>query len=840
MYSKKKKNPNWRANMHTKRDFERDRKILAAFVLPVFMVALFGLFLGACDGATGPAGDPGDKGGSCTVTDNGDGTKTISCEDGTEVTISDGTAGAACTVTDNGDGTKTISCDDGTEVTVSDGTAGTACTVTDNGDGTVTITCEDGTEVTVSDGTAGTSCTVVDNGDGTKTITCEDGTLVTVNDGTPGTSTGTIIVTVMDAEGALLEGAEVFTDPDTSEVDTDATGVATLEDVPVGIYNVRAAMDGYKTYTEAGVSVTSGATINIEAILGEGSHWNLIMVVGISGARGDTDVSTEKRVTLTAGDDFSIISSGLRNVGVGNYVYLTGADMDAHEEPITGWAWELTPAPGSAAALEFTDTGDATGATPRTFAATPQTQFARLRPDVPGRYTVTLTATLAAGTEESSIDIYAGTYLGQQACASCHSNSSIVGEHKAVYDDYLLTGHASKFLVQYGSYSGSRDYCLPCHATGYDESAANGGFDDMIALTGWDFTVDGSAGTWLETFYATLQDFLAAPETLPAQKLMNVQCEACHGPGSNHPEADAHITWWPGPCKQCHPQPNEWIMSAHSKFPSEHMATSTGCGVCHTGQGFVVGVAHQEELVFPDNASADKPANMFEGGNAQPIGCATCHDPHQFTHPYDGGSAMKSDQLRFEGEMEAHQGFVVDAEKSAACIYCHSNKRDAQYFTDYLAGNKSRGPHHNGQADILEGKGGYEYPGQDYSDTPFHSTLAADKCVTCHMFHGSGTECTDSSECAIWETCSHGHCAAVKMGVHTFNMEWTDPSDGTEYELVDACNASGCHTGVTSFDRVPLGVTGDGWDCDASTTGIQSEIDNMLHMLETCLITGNS
>ena len=97
--------------------------------------------------------------------------------------VSDGADGTACTVADNGDGTKTISCEDGTSVVVSDGADGTACTVADNGDGTKTISCEDGTSVVVSDGADGTACTVADNGDGTKTISCEDGTSVTIRDG---------------------------------------------------------------------------------------------------------------------------------------------------------------------------------------------------------------------------------------------------------------------------------------------------------------------------------------------------------------------------------------------------------------------------------------------------------------------------------------------------------------------------------------------------------------------------------------------------------------------------------------------------------------------------------
>ncbi len=79
--------------------------------------------LAGCKGDTGPAGANGSAGTSCTVTDNGDGTKTITCTDGTSATVSNGapgTNGTSCTVVDNPDSTRTITCTDGTSVTVSD------------------------------------------------------------------------------------------------------------------------------------------------------------------------------------------------------------------------------------------------------------------------------------------------------------------------------------------------------------------------------------------------------------------------------------------------------------------------------------------------------------------------------------------------------------------------------------------------------------------------------------------------------------------------------------------------------------------------------------------------
>ncbi len=65
-----------------------------------------------------PGGQAGvDGGASCTVTDNGDGTGTVDCPDGTSLSVAL-PGSEACTVTDNGDGTGTVSCPDGTSIDV--------------------------------------------------------------------------------------------------------------------------------------------------------------------------------------------------------------------------------------------------------------------------------------------------------------------------------------------------------------------------------------------------------------------------------------------------------------------------------------------------------------------------------------------------------------------------------------------------------------------------------------------------------------------------------------------------------------------------------------------------
>lgn len=107
----------------------------------IWAAASLGLLLAAaCGGDDGAAGSTGKAGASCTVKSNGDGTSTISCDDGTSVTVKDGQKGNAGDPGPAGD-----SGDPGPA-----GDAGTSCTIVDNGNGTKTITCTDGTTVVVS------------------------------------------------------------------------------------------------------------------------------------------------------------------------------------------------------------------------------------------------------------------------------------------------------------------------------------------------------------------------------------------------------------------------------------------------------------------------------------------------------------------------------------------------------------------------------------------------------------------------------------------------------------------------------------------------------------------
>lgn len=132
------------------------------------LVAACAALLAACPGPAGQDGKP------CAVKDNGNGTTTISCPDGTTATVANGTPGTPGTNGSNG----------------TNGTPGANGTNGMNGaNGSNGANGTNGTN-----GVNGTSCSVSANPDaGTKTITCTDGTTVVVRDGTNGVDANAVI-----------------------------------------------------------------------------------------------------------------------------------------------------------------------------------------------------------------------------------------------------------------------------------------------------------------------------------------------------------------------------------------------------------------------------------------------------------------------------------------------------------------------------------------------------------------------------------------------------------------------------------------------------------------------
>jgi hypothetical protein len=514
-------------------------------------------------------------------------------------------------------------------------------------------------------------------------------------------------------------------------------------------------------------------------------------------------------------------ASGMNAVGVGQPAYLD-ALVNAAIAPsnIVSVTWTLTSKPiGSAATLVTSPLGANVppGYMADRFnqAGVPASQVAdrrMLRPDMTGQYTVTAAIVTAGGSGSTNITvaITAGTYVGVQTCELCHSGGAIAMNK---YTPWSQTPHATFFTraidgLESDHYSKN---CISCHTVGYDTNtnAVNGGFDDIATQLSWNFPTILTNGNWA-----------ALPPAL--KNLANIQCENCHGPGSEHAYAlgNTNISNWPrigktylaGTCAQCHDStPNhsksaEWNNSIHAR--TTRTPTGPGreaCARCHTAGG------------FDGYATALSSGVTYTTNNANTtytsITCQTCHDPHDASNPHQlrlGESVLLADGLTT----------VTNAGAGALCMNCHRSRNGSvtnsivQYalLQQTWAGGSSFGPHDSPSSDMLEGVNGWTYGKVIPSSA--HRGAVTDTCVGCHM-----------------QTVTNGDPAFLQAGGHTWNMTYTN-SLGATLDKVDVCVQ--CHGPMTSFDLVKVDYNGDG-----VIEGVQTEVQHLLDKLSTMLPNGN-
>jgi len=506
------------------------------------------------------------------------------------------------------------------------------------------------------------------------------------------------------------------------------------------------------------------------------------------------------------------VGTGLFTVGVGSAVYLE-VQVEKTTEVLGEVTWGLA-GPGSAS-LETSPLGDDILIyTPRDQNVFKLLDRKLLKPDAIGQWTVTAnipakveevaadeTVTMVDGFIRLEVTITAGRYMGLSNCSLCHSE---------VVDKWAETGH-SDMLVRGLDGTLSSHYnegCIDCHTVGYDTApgAVNGGFDDVAKDVDWVFPTttdaDGEAHPDLKA-----GNYDAMPDDL--KNVSNIQCESCHGPGSEHMGNTADnrisVSYDTGNCAQCHDEKpyhfknQEWNNSLHAT--TNVARGSSTCNKCHSGIGFV-------ELVVKEKSGED--ADL---GHAQ-IGCATCHDPHDATNPH---------QMRLLDDVTLGNGAVVtEGGHGKLCMNCHKGRRDIRtYIEDQLAreSGPSRhfGPHHGPQTDMLVGENAYEY-GQNIRSSA-HVYAVDNACVTCHM--PSVPRTVDGEPNPIW----------TNAGGHTFWPTWdggTPDDHSDDVDLTEGC--SGCHGPMDSFD-----IPRDDYDGDGKVEGVQTEVKGLLAILAKAL-----
>lgn len=468
-------------------------------------------------------------------------------------------------------------------------------------------------------------------------------------------------------------------------------------------------------------------------------------------------------------------STGLSVVGVGQVVYLLG------NAEATTWAWTLKSKPaGSAATLDSTNKR--------------QTTF---KPDVVGKFTVELVVTTSAGTSApASKTITSAKFVGVGGmdglprefpqCALCHNDN---------FNAWSKTGHATFFTRAIDGQASDHygESCIECHTTGFDTeaSAVNDGFDDVAKELGWVFPTTLTTGNWaaMKTNYPKLA------------ARANIQCESCHGPGSEH-KGDKTATAMSldeAACGYCHEEEpyhrinSQWKSSVHGIFnPTfESVANrpaSSGCAKCHSGWGFI----RRIDPKSPDT----RPENGFSQ-----ISCAVCHDPHRSEQLPHMVRSLSDVQLGDTTTVVNYGGM------GKVCMQCHIARRDAQDYVSNPANLSTHfGPHYSNQADMLDGSNAIEY-GLPIGSSG-HKFAITDACVTCHMA----------------ETPAAGQPGHDKIGGHTFAME----ADGVQNVAV--CQQ--CHGPIKSFDDIMAKAD---YDEDGTIESTRHEIEGLLHELESLL-----
>jgi hypothetical protein len=387
-----------------------------------------------------------------------------------------------------------------------------------------------------------------------------------------------------------------------------------------------------------------------------------------------------------------------------------------------------------------------------------------IAPDDDGVYTLSVVVTdgteVGLGKAAVTVSDYVPTvdphYMGASHCATCH-NGGMGGEQYAAWSQ---SAHAEALAALSEIGMDQNGYCLGCHTVGSkglnaNPALNNGGYDESAVA-----------------------------------RLANVQCENCHGPGSDHDAVSGTIS--AELCSACHqgahhPTGAEWAESGHARI-EEEAALRASCAKCHNG--LVSGEYLNDPEHFTNPAS-----NPTE---AAPITCAACHDPHGNENPASLRNASVTDRALPGGTL------VEAAGAGRLCMSCHNGRRAGTTIDGHVQnGNDHFGPHHSVQGDMLAAVNAYPKVNEGFAWSTSRHILVQDACVTCHTHPVPYDETT--------ETAYTGH---------TF-----EPT-------VEAC--APCHGTLASFRDVQAKYDYDG--DGNSTEGVQGEVEGLLALTQAAIV----
>ncbi len=496
----------------------------------------------------------------------------------------------------------------------------------------------------------------------------------------------------------------------------------------------------------------------------------------------------------TLGLTTNSVSAGMKIIPNGTYCYLSPMNVAADLSPVLTATYEFIAKPsGSVAAFE-------------SIASEPLWKM--FKADVKGEYQVKLTITTALGTDDTTMSLYSGSYVGVGGyegvaaaypnCMSCHAS---MPAFVAIFDKWKVSGHATIFKTEITTgaayYSTS---CMKCHTTGYDHhlAAANNGFDDVAASLGWVWQGPPNPGKW---------------DTLKTQKpgLVNhatIGCEMCHGAGSEHAaggaaakiqkSTDASV------CAQCHDEPwrhNKYSEFEHSGHAEAVYETSWGtrtlpahdmgqCMRCHDGRGYIL---------YSKGLTTTSPIAPTLADHTT-INCATCHDPHGNTYT----ASLRQTPVTGDTLGNGYNYTAVGG-TGQTCMSCHKARRNGVVYQSTSI-SSTWGPHHSVQSDVFLGQNAVAvYDTLPYA-TSYHRNALANACVDCHMYPTADT----------------GTVNRDKVGGHTWHLRNAE----NNYQHTKACES--CHGPKTTFDDF---VAAADYDADGNIESVQNEVKGLSRLV---------
>ncbi|MCL7411595.1 MAG: hypothetical protein M8350_07295 [Methanosarcinaceae archaeon] len=285
--------------------------------------------------------------------------------------------------------------------------------------------------------------------------------------------------------------------------------------------------------------------------------------------------------------------------------------------------------------------------------------------------------------------IEGATYVGADVCKECHVEK---------YDDWITSGHPYKLMTPEKALEIRPGIPMPEGYTKDDILYVIGGwgwkarFMDkdgyIITKTGEDHSVDGSNqynvtnGEWV--------DYNAGKE-------VKYNCQKCHNTGAAYDTENAlpgiEVTWELDgvQCEACHGPGSEHVALGGNKSMITVDTSASLCGQCHrrgadddkipASEGFA---KHHEQYL-----------DFLAAGKMSVLECVDCHDPHKPVHAgatnsVEGAGIIKDCEDCHADAASSYAGSVMDI-AGVKCVECHMPKtsKSAVAVSEYEADIRS-------------------------------------------------------------------------------------------------------------------------------------------------------